>query len=37
VTVLVGIVINRSLTAGIALITFGPIALLFWCVFLTRR
>jgi hypothetical protein len=33
-TVLVGIVINRSLTAGIALVTFGPIALLFQAIFL---
>lgn len=33
-TVLVGIVINRSLTAGIALLTFSPIALLFQGIFL---
>lgn len=33
-TALVGIVGYRSLTAGIALATFGPIALLFWCLFL---
>jgi hypothetical protein len=33
-TVFMGIVINRSLAAGIALITFGPIALLFQAIFL---
>ena len=33
-TILVGIVINRSLTAGIALLTFSPIALLFQGIFL---
>jgi hypothetical protein len=33
-TVVVGIVINRSLTAGIALVTFGPLALLFQAIFL---
>jgi hypothetical protein len=33
-TAVVGIIIYRSLTAGIALVTFGPIALLFWCLFL---
>lgn len=33
-TVLVGVIVNRSLTAGIALVTFGPLALLFQALFL---